>query len=216
HDRLYFLRHHPDIGLVAAEIAEAVIAEAIVQMPEQHDVMLQRDVGASATTSAAAAATTAKPTSTAASAAGKRCAAATAATATHAGVRHARTGNTCLATCRLNIGCSSRRYVPDRRVAPALVAGAGSAAAVGCLGAIASLGAVASFGTITCLGAIARLSAVASFGAITGCAVAGPRPIGACAIASTITRAGAVLSGVEHFLAVAATVVHPIRGAGPQ
>ena len=55
-----------------------------------------------------------------------------------------------------------------------------------------------------------------AFGAITGCAVTGPRPIGACAIAGTITRAGAVLSSVEHFLAVAAAIVHPICSAGPQ
>ena len=83
HDRAYFLRHDPDIGLVAAEIAEAVIAEAVVQMPKQDDVVLQRDIGAPAAT-AAATSTAAKPSATA-SAAGKCCTAATAgAAASHA------------------------------------------------------------------------------------------------------------------------------------
>src|SRR4029079_10515762 len=53
---LNFLRHHADIGLLAAVIAEAVEAEPIVEMPEQNDVMLERDVRApSAATTAASA-----------------------------------------------------------------------------------------------------------------------------------------------------------------
>src|SRR5829696_2190464 len=99
----------------------------------------------------------------------------------------------------MSTGCPARRYVPDRRIAPTLVACATGTAAVRCLGAIAA------FGTTTCLGTIA------SFGAIT-C----PWPIGACAIAGTITRASAVLSGVEHFLPIAAAMVHPVCGTGPQ
>src|SRR5206468_9527100 len=96
HDRLHLLRHDPDIGLVAAEIAEAVIAEAVVQMSEQDDVVLQRHIGAPAATSAATS-TAAKPSATA-SAARKRCTAASTAeaAAAHTCARHARTGNTSL------------------------------------------------------------------------------------------------------------------------
>src|SRR6185503_3691890 len=52
--RLHFLRDDADIGLVAAEIAEAVIAEAALEMTEQDDIVLQRDVGTPAAASAAA------------------------------------------------------------------------------------------------------------------------------------------------------------------
>src|SRR5436190_5014710 len=61
HHALHLLRHYADIGLAAAKIAEAVIAEAVGEMAEQDDVMLQRDVGTTptaATTAAEAAATT--------------------------------------------------------------------------------------------------------------------------------------------------------------
>src|SRR5215217_4377161 len=104
----------------------------------------------------------------------------------------------------MSVGCPARRYVPDRRIAPTLVARATGTAAVRCLGSIAAFGT-----TTTCLGTITSAGAVASFGAITR-----PWPIGASAIAGTITRAGAVLSSVE--LAIAATMVHPVCSAGPQ
>src|SRR5664279_975790 len=45
HDGLDFLRHHADIGLVAAIVAEAVEAETVVEMAEQDDVMLGADIG---------------------------------------------------------------------------------------------------------------------------------------------------------------------------
>src|SRR6185436_14835705 len=97
HHRLHLLRHDPDIGLVAAEIAEAVIAEAVVQMSEQDNVVLQRDIGTPATT-AATTSTAAEP-SAAASTAGKGSTAATAeAAAAHACARHARAGKACLST----------------------------------------------------------------------------------------------------------------------
>ena len=70
HHRLHLLRHHADIGLVAAEIAEAVVAEAVVEMAEQDDVVLQRDVGTPAT-AAATAATAATESAAAAAAAAK-------------------------------------------------------------------------------------------------------------------------------------------------
>src|SRR4029078_70415 len=56
---LNFLRHYADITLVAAVVAEAIEAEAIVEMPEQDDMVLERDVGTSSATASAAAATAA-------------------------------------------------------------------------------------------------------------------------------------------------------------
>src|SRR6185503_14414028 len=69
---LNFLRHYADITLVAAVVAEAIEAEAIVEMPEQDDMVLERDVGTSSATASAAAATAAtcaRATTTAAAAA---------------------------------------------------------------------------------------------------------------------------------------------------
>src|SRR6185312_11853252 len=88
---LHLLRHHADIGLVAAVVAETIEAEAIVKMTQQRDVVLERDVGSpataaatasAATTTAAAAATTAHARAAAATTADAR--AATAATRAHA------------------------------------------------------------------------------------------------------------------------------------
>ena len=59
HDRLHFLRHDADIGSVAAVIAEAIEPKAVVEMAEQGDVVLQRNIGtpAAATTAASSSAT---------------------------------------------------------------------------------------------------------------------------------------------------------------
>src|SRR6478609_4306901 len=60
-DGLHFLRHYANIGFVAAVIAEAIKAEAVVEMTEQRDVVLECDVrspSAAATTASAAATTT--------------------------------------------------------------------------------------------------------------------------------------------------------------
>ena len=43
-DGLHFLRHYANIGFVAAVIAEAIKAEAVVEMTEQSDVVLECDV----------------------------------------------------------------------------------------------------------------------------------------------------------------------------
>src|SRR5262249_40663069 len=51
---LHLLRHHTHIRLVAAVVGEAVEAEAIIEVPKQHDVMLERDVGPPATAAPAA------------------------------------------------------------------------------------------------------------------------------------------------------------------
>src|SRR6266849_1821645 len=45
HDCQDFLCHHADIGLVAAVVAEAVEAEAVIEVAEKGDVVLEHDVG---------------------------------------------------------------------------------------------------------------------------------------------------------------------------
>src|SRR5947207_15927211 len=45
HDCLDFLRHHADIGVVAAVVAEAVEAEAVIEVAEKRDVVLKHHVG---------------------------------------------------------------------------------------------------------------------------------------------------------------------------
>src|SRR3984957_890154 len=74
HHGPHLLRHHPDIGGVAAVVDEAIITEAVVEPPEQYDVMLEAHVGATpptatsaATTAAATEATSAPPAAKAAS-----------------------------------------------------------------------------------------------------------------------------------------------------
>src|SRR5437016_10677047 len=79
HYSLHFLRHHADIGLVAAIVAEAIEAEAVVEMAKERDVVLEHHVGSPAATTATAAATT---TAAATDAATATAAAADAATAT--------------------------------------------------------------------------------------------------------------------------------------
>src|SRR5215510_13135333 len=56
HDRLHLLRHHADIGPVAAVVAEAIIAEAVVEMAEQHDVSSPPAAAAAAAAATASAA----------------------------------------------------------------------------------------------------------------------------------------------------------------
>ena len=46
HDVLHFLRHHADVRRVPADVGEAVIAQAVVEASQQHDVILQPYVGA--------------------------------------------------------------------------------------------------------------------------------------------------------------------------
>src|SRR5712671_642733 len=45
HDCLDFLRHHADIGLVAAVVGEAVEAEAVIEVAEKRYVVLKHHVG---------------------------------------------------------------------------------------------------------------------------------------------------------------------------
>jgi len=69
HDDLHLLRHHADIGLVAAVVAEAIEAKAVVELTEKSDVVLEGDVGPAApATAAAPASAAAESPATAASA----------------------------------------------------------------------------------------------------------------------------------------------------
>ena len=43
-DGLHLLRHHPDIGRAAAVVDEAVVAEAVIEPAEQHDIVLEAHV----------------------------------------------------------------------------------------------------------------------------------------------------------------------------
>ena len=77
-DDLHLLRHHADIGPVATVITEPIKSKAIVEMTDQTDVVLERDIRSSAATATPATATTA------ASAAATTAAEAAPAAATHA------------------------------------------------------------------------------------------------------------------------------------
>jgi len=94
-----FLCHDADIGLAAAVIGKPVVAKTIIEATEQHDVVLERDIGPPSATTAAAtttAATSAARTTTAATA---PCTAATAsrAGATTTSAAHASSATTAAA-----------------------------------------------------------------------------------------------------------------------
>jgi hypothetical protein len=42
--RADLLRHYADIGFFAAVIGEAVVTQSVLQVTQQHDVVLERDV----------------------------------------------------------------------------------------------------------------------------------------------------------------------------
>jgi len=111
HDSLHFLRHHADIGTVAAVVAKAIIAEAIGKMTEQGDIVLERDVGpsASSTTTTSTTATTAA-TEAAATTAATEAAATTAATEA-AATTEAAAANAGATACRRSIGNSAGFHI---------------------------------------------------------------------------------------------------------
>jgi hypothetical protein len=55
-DHLHLLRHHADIDLVAAIIGEAIEADAVVEMADDGDIVLEPHVGPPAASAATAAA----------------------------------------------------------------------------------------------------------------------------------------------------------------
>ena len=69
HDLLHFLGDDADIGLVAADVAEAIEAKAIVETAEKNDIVFERDIGAASAATTAAAATAASAHTTTATAA---------------------------------------------------------------------------------------------------------------------------------------------------
>src|ERR1700722_19795719 len=69
HHGPHLLRHHADIGDAAAVVDEAIVAETVVEPPEQYDVVLEANVGATPAAATPAAATRAAPEAAAAPAA---------------------------------------------------------------------------------------------------------------------------------------------------
>jgi hypothetical protein len=62
-----FLRNHPDIGLLAAVVSEAVVTETVVEPAQQYDIVFQSDIRpptATTTTPSAAASAAAETTTT--------------------------------------------------------------------------------------------------------------------------------------------------------
>jgi len=105
HDSLHFLRDHADIGTVAAVVAKAIIAEAIGKMTEQGDIVLERDVGPSASST-----TTTSTTATTAATAATEAAATTAATEA-AATTEAAAANAGATACRRSIGNSAGFHI---------------------------------------------------------------------------------------------------------
>jgi hypothetical protein len=56
---LYFLREYSDIGTIAPVVAEAIESKTVVEMPEQDDVVLERDIRAPSTTASSTSTSTA-------------------------------------------------------------------------------------------------------------------------------------------------------------
>jgi hypothetical protein len=84
HDRLHFLRYHADVCAVAAIITEAIVTQAVLEIAEKDDIVLEAYIGPSSAAATAAASTTAASASAAAEAtatATAACSNATAATA---------------------------------------------------------------------------------------------------------------------------------------
>jgi hypothetical protein len=92
-DRLHFLRHNTNIGLVAAVVREAVEAETVVETAKQNDVVLEPDVGAPSTAAATAATTAASAAATTAAAGTGAAAATTAAAKARTSARGLRPGS---------------------------------------------------------------------------------------------------------------------------
>jgi hypothetical protein len=97
HDGLHFLRHYADIGPVAAVVAEAIETDAVGEMPEKLDIVLEHNVrppaaSAATATTAPAAAASATRSHAAATAAPARDATATTAAETRVSARGLRMG----------------------------------------------------------------------------------------------------------------------------
>ena len=98
HYRLHFLRNHADIGLFASDVAEAIVAEAVIEMTEQDDIVFQLEVGATATTAS----------TTASAAAAESASATTAEAATTTEAAASRAGKASPAARRCSSGRAAR------------------------------------------------------------------------------------------------------------
>src|SRR5262245_35949732 len=206
HDALHLLRHHADIGLVAAVVAEAIEAEAVVETAEQRDVVLERNIRPSsttATTAPAAATTTAEPAATAAAETAATAAAAEAAAAARAAAPGDPTAaaapaaaEALLAAGRLRAGGCTRTGAGKGRVAAAAARRARPAAAV------ARLRPVLRSAISSRARTVAVSCTVAAAGTVT---VASACPAIPAARAVTIACAGAVAVARTGTIAVART-----------
>src|SRR5262245_13209543 len=194
HDRLHLLRHHADIGPVAAVVAEAIIAEAVVEMAEQNDVMLEHDVRSPPAAAAAAAAATAS------AAAHPR--AATAATDAHAATAAA--AHTNAAAVGLPGGLS-----PGLNIPKGVSAASSARRPLRCLGPSAGR-------PLPRAGPSTRRS-LPGFGPIAAGPLSGTRPITAgplsCAgplAAGPLSRTGPISAGPENLIATSAPEIHPV------
>src|SRR6185437_7118565 len=153
-DGLHLLRDDADISLVAPEIAEAIVAEAIIETAEQDDVVFQGKVGAPAS-----AATTAAAASSAEAATAMKSAAPGADTRAPAGAGKARPA--ALGRRRRR---TARRYIETASAAPRPVRCGSPIARSALLGPVARIAlAIGGAGTV---GAAAAIAAIA--GAICG------------------------------------------------
>src|SRR4030088_2957604 len=154
--RLHLLCNHADISLVATEIAEAVVAETVVEMAQQDDVVLHCEIGTPATaTSASTATTSSEATTTSTSVATTASAATEAAAAPTAGTGKARPASCGRSTCRsarrdIEATSSSRPVRCSGTIGSAARAGGTTVAGIGglAIGRAGTIGAAAIAGTI--------------------------------------------------------------------
>src|SRR5262245_18960639 len=206
HHRLHLLRHHAHIGALAAVVGEAIEAEAVVEMAQQHDVVLEVDVGpTSAATAAAEAATAAAPPkATTATAAAEAAAAPAGAHAAAAGELPSTAAAEALMPARGRRALrAAGRHVHGRRACCAAAATASAS-----LRAAAATGRISGTGAITTTRTIA--AAITRTGAITG-AIAGTGTV-PTAIAGTGTAATAVAGTDTVATAITTAIATAIAG----
>src|SRR5262249_39204978 len=111
HNRLHLLRHYADIRFDIAVIGEAIEADAVVEAPEKHNIVLEPHIGAP---SAAATSPTASPETSATHAS------AAATSSSHPWASPTKTRSTAL---RLEISCPAGADVPEGTVTASSGAG---------------------------------------------------------------------------------------------
>jgi hypothetical protein len=149
------LRHDSDVGFVTAVIGETVVTQSVLQMAQQHNVVLEPDVR-----TASATATAAAPTAATAEASATPCCGCAMSPATASGSRSGVTGP----------GCGSRRCVarPSGRRAVSVdglpVACRPSTSCL--LAAISALGAIADIGPACSLADVGPVCSLTDIGPV--------------------------------------------------